>query len=87
MRARKYEQPGYKVSKQHRETVWKAGKRMKRHAFCEDSTPSLIIREWSKLLEGTISNDNEEKGKRTITLKLFRGLGTSEDRVMENVGT
>jgi len=50
--------------------------------------PTSIIREGEKLLEEITAKDSEEKGRRTITWKLFRGLeGSVVDKVILKLET
>jgi len=52
----------------------KAYKRVMRHGYCKEPLSRAIVQERPKLLEEIIPKDSEEKGRRTITWKLLRGL-------------
>jgi len=58
------------------------------HWTDKEPLASKIVRKGSKLLEEIKPNDVEEKGRRTITWKLFRGLeGAIVDKIMLKVQT
>ena len=88
LRARKYEQQIKKHPEQRLEPLKKATKRILRQGFRSESLPASIIREGEKLLAEIIPNENEVKGRRTITWKLFRGLdGSTVDNFMMKIQT
>jgi len=58
------------------------------HWANKEPLASKIIRKGPKLLEEIKPNDGEEKGRRTITWKQFRGLeGAIADKIMLKVET
>ena len=70
------------------EPLKKATKRILRQGFRSESLPTSIVREGEKLLEEIIPNENEVKGRRTITWKWFRGLdGSTVDNFMMKIET
>ena len=48
-----------------------------RHGYRKEPLSRAIVQEGPKLLEEIIPKDSEEKGRRTITWKLLRGLASS----------
>ena len=88
LRARKYEQQIKKHPGQRLEPLKKVTKRILRQGFRSESLPISIIGEGEKLLEEIIPNENEVKGRRTITWKWFRGLdGSTVDNFMMKIET
>ena len=64
----------------------KAYKRVMRHAYRKEPLSRAIVQEVPKLLEQIIPKDSEEKGRRTITWKLLRGIaGSVVDSIMTKV--
>jgi len=88
LRARKYDQQIKKHPEQRLTPLKKATKRILRHGLRSETLPTSIIREGEKLLEEITPKDSKEKGRRTITWKLFRGLeGSIVDKVMLKLET
>ena len=88
LRARKYEQEIKNNPRKRLTPLKKATKRTLRQGFRSESLPTSIIREGEKLLEEITPKDSEEKGKRSTTWKLFKGLkGSIADKIMLKVVT
>jgi len=61
-------------------------KRVVRHGLRKEPLSHAIAQKGPKLLEEIIPKDSEEKGRRNITWKLFRGLaGFVVDSIMSKV--
>ena len=57
-----------------------------RHGYRKEPLSRAIVQKGPKLLEEIIPKDSKEKGRRTITWKLLRGLaGSVVDSIMTKV--
>jgi len=85
LRAQKYEQESKSNPLKRLKMHNKAYKRA-RHGYCKEPLSRAIVQEGPKLLEKIIPKNSEEKGRRTITWKLLRGLaGSVVDSIMTEV--
>jgi len=91
LRANKYSQTIKAQSRQQLKPLTQLSRRLKWQTYhWADKEPlaSKIVRKGQKLLEEIKPNDGEEKGRRTITWKQFRGLeGAIADKIMLKVET
>jgi len=74
LRAQKYEQESKSNPLKRLKMHNKAYKRVMRHGYRKELLSRAIVQEGPKLLEEIIPKHSEEKGRRTITWKLLRGL-------------
>jgi len=77
LRAQKYKLESIKNPLKRVEINKKVQKRVMRHGFRKEPLARALAQEGEKLLEEMHPQEREEKGRRTITWKLFRGLAAS----------
>ena len=77
LRAQKYDQERKSNPLKRLKMHNKAYKRVMRHGYRKKPLSCAIIQEGPKFLEKIIPKDSEEKGRRTITWKLLRGIAGS----------
>ena len=86
LRAQKYEQESKSNPLKRLKMHNKAYKRVMRHGYRKEPLSRAIVQEGPKFLEEIIPKDSEEKGRRTITWKLLRGLaGSVVDSIMTKI--
>ena len=86
LRAQKYEQEIKSNPRKRLEILRKVQKRAIRHGFRKEPLARVIAQEGERILEEIQPKESEEKGRRTVTWKLFQNLnGSTDERFMTKI--